>query len=327
MTPAAFLRVLEEVYGPAGWPKPFHTLEALARIERGEQLRDAASAVGTTMARLRALRGSSDPVKAVLAVPISTPPADAEVTATQILGQLLLGQCAELAFEDIYKTQLSTGEFQIRDLRESRSDTDYRAFNGHGRPIFRMNIKFHGAQFRRAPELVGLQPEDCFALATYKIYSALRKQEQERLPFFFAIAGVPNLTALEAGSGFSKDHVHAVALVHSAPATIRKRDFEEAIVRREIARQSEFFVSTYRRIRLAPWYVLSARKADKLLRANLFDRVFALRIRGFARQFRGAELDMHFSLEQDLTPLEIFLHSLSEEGLQGIITRMERGEY
>ena len=60
-------------------------------------------------------------------------------------------------------------EFELRDLREGRTDTDYRLYNGRGRPIYRVNIKFHGSPFRRAPEMVGLESDDCFALATYKI--------------------------------------------------------------------------------------------------------------------------------------------------------------
>ena len=38
-----------------------------------------------------------------------------------------------------------------------------------------------------------------------------------------------------------------------------------------------------------------------------FERVFALRVRGFAPRFPGAALDMHFSLSPDLTPLHRFL--------------------
>ena len=90
-----------------------------------------------------------------------------------MLGGLLLGRCAELAFERIYKTEMESDEFELRDLREGRTDTDYRLYNGRGRPIYRINIKFHGAQFRQAREWVGLEPRDCFALATYKINGAL----------------------------------------------------------------------------------------------------------------------------------------------------------
>ena len=70
-----------------------------------------------------------------------------------------------------------------------------------------------------------------------------------------------------------------------------------------------------------------ARRADKLLRELLFERVFALRMRGFARVFGGAELDMHFSLSKDLIPLKQFLATLREGGPQRVTTLMERGDY
>lgn len=200
-------------------------------------------------------------------------------------------------------------------------------YNGQGRPIYRINIKFHGARFRRAPELVGLDPHDCFALATYKIYSALQKQEQEGLPYFFAIVGVPELSGEGIGRIFPSDLVQAVALIHQAPRATGKRDFEDAVVRHVVERRYPVFEETYNQIIKAEWYMLSARKADKLLRELLFERVYALRVRGFAQQFRAAELDMHFSLSRDLVPLRKFLATLRAEGLTKVTTLMERGEF
>jgi hypothetical protein len=323
----SFLSLLEAVLGREGWPKPFHILEGVSRVRKGEPVRSAAARVRTSASTLQRAVDADDPVRTVLGISTLEVSDSARTAAVRILGQMLLGRCAELAFEDIYRAGMATEEFQLRDVRESRSDTDYRVFNGQGRPIFRINIKFHGAQFRRARELVGLEPEDCFALATYKIHSAMGKQEEERLPYFFAIVGVPHLTAPSVGLQFPAAHVDAVALVHNTRAPVRKRDFEDAVITHEVKLNSEVFQDTYRQIRLAQWYVLSARKADSLLRQRLFQRVFALRVRGFARQFRGAELDMHFSLSGDLTPLEDFLTTLKSRGLSKIATQMERGEY
>jgi hypothetical protein len=74
-------------------------------------------------------------------------------------------------------------------------------------------------------------------------------------------------------------------------------------------------------------FILSARKADKLIRDPLFDRVYALRIRGFAQQFRSAELDMQFSLSKDLVSLRQFLRVPREEGMTKVTTLMERGDF
>jgi len=77
----------------------------------------------------------------------------------------------------------------------------------------------------------------------------------------------------------------------------------------------------YERIRNAPWYALSARKALKLLRDEdrLFKRCLALRIRGFARNWPNAEVDMHFSLKEDLTPLPAFFEVFSRRGFMDFL--------
>ena len=62
-----------------------------------------------------------------------------------------------------------------------------------------------------------------------------------------------------------------------------------------------------------------------LLRDLLFQRVYAVRVRAFARHYRNAELDMHFSLTNDLTPLKKFLLSARARGLHGLAVDLERG--
>jgi hypothetical protein len=318
-----FLRV---AYPTEPWPRPFHVLEAYDRMSRGESLREAAAAVRTTVSRLEEIATNPHPEFAVLGVhPSDLMQSDVD-RARSILGQLLIGRTAEIAFEDIYREQIgSDAEFRLVDIREGRTDTDYRVLNGQARPIYRVNIKFIGSVFRRSVELVGLEPHDCFPLATYKIAGALQKQQQEHLPYIFAIVGVPNLTAASIEGLLLQRDVQIVALVSKSPRVGRKRDVEDRLVQRIVAEQSESFVATYSRIRSAEWYVLSARKADKLLRELLFERVFALKIRGFAQQFRGAELDMHFSLKRDLVTFRDFLRTLRVEGQTKMASLLERG--
>ena len=194
------INTLKEIFSSGIWPRPLHILQALSLCESGTPLTEATKAVGTTQASVKKASETSDPVSAVLGLGLNEISDRYRRRATQILGQLLLGRCAEIAFEQIYKAEMHSEEFELRDLREGRTDTDYRLYNGRGRPIYRVNIKFHGSQFRRAPEMVGLHSSDCFALATYKIHSAIEKQKQEGLPYFFAIVGVPNLTGAAVGS-------------------------------------------------------------------------------------------------------------------------------
>ena len=249
--------------------------------------------------------------------------------ARSMLGQLLLGVLAERAFEKIYKTRMGTSDLALEDFRDSRNETDYRVLNGQSRPVFRINIKFHGTAFRKAAELVGLDPADCFALATYKIYQGLQKQEKEVLPYLFAVVGVAGLTGARVGEAVPQDMVRLNALVLASTMS-GKRDLEDRIVRHLLdvpqAEQVQVSVDEFRRqIEQADWRVISARRADLLLREKLVERVFAVRVRAFARNYRNTELDMHFSLKDDLTPLERFLDLLKASGVQGLSVHLERG--
>jgi len=318
---------LKEIFPSRTWPRPLHILQALSLADSGTPLREAAKAVGTNQVSVKAASQDPDRVRAVLGLALDEIEDRYRRRATQIVGQLLLGRCAEIAFELIYKSEMHSEEFELRDLREGRTDTDYRLYNGRGRPIYRVNIKFHGSRFRRAPEMVGLDPGDCFALATYKIYSAIEKQREEGLPYFFAIVGVPNLTGASVGGNIPSFLVETVALIDQAPKGKSKRDIEDAVVQTLVQNNHQVFRQTLDLILSAEWYVLSARRADKLLRKLLFERVFAFRTRGFVRAFGGAELDMHFSLSRDLIPLKQFLSTLREGGPQRVTTLMERGDY
>ena len=84
------------------------------------------------------------------------------------------------------------------------------------------------------------------------------------------------------------------------------RSIEDQIVDRLVGDPAAFefqeVVARYLNdIRSAGWYVLSARRAYNLLCENLFLRAYALRVPRFAQNYRSAELDMHFSLANDLT--------------------------
>jgi len=278
-----------------------------------------------TKKRVQEILTAPDPMAALFGGTIPTE--KAAKSARQMLGNLIVGRCAERLFVERYKREAATTELDLSDLREGRSDTDYRLVDGRGRPVYRVNIKFVGSQFRRAQELVGLEPSDCFALATYKINAALQKQIEDKLPFLFIVVSVPGLSADEVGGKAPANLLELLGLVTLAQGFPKKRDIQDHVVRRLESTADQGFCEVLSRIEHGSWHVLSARRADKLLREKLFERVYALRIRGFAQQFRGAELDMHFSLSKDLTPLDTYLHTLSESGYPMVTTLLERGEY
>lgn len=326
MSDPSLTSFLKSAYPDGSWPRPFHILEALQKIAAGASLKDAARAVGTSTHHLQKALESKNPEFDILGFKPEAVTEEDRRKAATILGGLLLGQVAERAFEDIYRTEMGRdAEFKLVDLRERRTDTDYRVLNGKGRPIYRLNIKFFGSTFRRGMELVGLEPEDCFPLATYKIIGALEKQDQEHLPYVFAIVGVPNLTAISIRDYFAPGEIQIMALITKSERISGKRNLEEVIVKRLISEGSKAYTEAYDRIRSAEWYVLSARKAFNLLHSLLIERVYALRVRNFAQQFRGAELDMHFSLKKDLVTLKNFLQTLKEEGQTKMASLLERG--
>lgn len=320
------LVILRAIFGSEPLPRPFDLLDLAANKASepgGKRLSSAAKKL------IAELRGSGSPTFKALDLPEDfAPEPRIRERAQTMLGQLLLGLLAERAFEDIYKKTLGTTELRLEDSREGRTDTDYRVLNGEGRPVFRMNIKFHGTLFRQARELVGLEPDDCFALATYKIKQGLDKQDSEILPYVFVVVSSP-VSALDVGAAIPKEFVELACLIHASKKVKGKRKIEEKIVERLADGHVPAFRSTLASLQAkiadAPWRILSARRADELLRKRLFERVYAVRVRGFTRSYRNAEVDMHFSLSSDMTPLPELLAKISATGIHGVTGMLERG--
>jgi hypothetical protein len=248
---------------------------------------------------------------------------DAEITRRRLgIAQMLLGVLAERRFEGLITEITGGGIVRVEDHRPSRSDTDYRLLNGNSNPICRLNIKFHGSLFRESRRYVGLAPEDCFALATYKINNALKRQDEEKLPYVFLVLSVPDLSAAEVARLVPDDYVWALATLGG------RRFLEEAIVERLLSSDHAVrFGPILRKMPEGQFRTISAKKAANLLQAKLFERVHALSLKGFIRRFRNAEVDMHFSLADELTPVRTFLELLVKESPQKFAVRLYIGDY
>jgi len=240
----------------------------------------------------------------------------------QGIAQMLLGALAERRFEELSDEITGPGVLRLEDHRPSRTDTDYRLLNGSGNPICRLNIKFHGTLFRDAKKYVGLDPEDCFALATYKINNALRRQEEEGLPYVFLVLSVPEMSASEVARLVPPDYVWTLAVLRG------RRVVEEAIVERLRADDHrERFQTIFQKMPEGKFRIISARRAYNFLREKLFERVHALTLKGFTRRFRNAEVDMHLSLSTELTPVRNFFELLKQESPQRVAVALDRGDY
>lgn len=326
---AELVSIISDVYAPAPPSQRFRFAAAVHEVKLGKAIDEVAKAVGIKAKKIEALAAEIDPLATIFRTTLTAAgSAENMAKARRGLGQMLVGELAERAFEDLYESTPGTGDLRLEDARVGRTETDYRVLNGERRPVFRINIKFHGTPFRRAMDLVQLDPGDCFPLATYKINQGVKKHDEEKLPYVFAIVGVPQLTGEAVGAALPENLVHLSAFVYASKLS-GKRDIEDQIVRYLVEHPLQSVRETINefasRIKAAEWRVISARRAKQLLLDKLFERVYAVRERSFARRYPRAEVDMHFSLSQDLTPLKDFLQMARDHGLHGLAVRLERG--
>ncbi len=127
------LAVVGRLY-PENPPRPFLLLQGTRRVQAGEDAGKVSRSVGSTRKRLEALAAAADPAVALFGCDLATA-AEAETMRRprDMVGQLLLGELAERAFETIYKETMGTDELKLEDARSSRNETDYRVLNGQQR--------------------------------------------------------------------------------------------------------------------------------------------------------------------------------------------------
>ncbi len=319
------LRTLQDIFQgtPPAKAADVRRIFAIGRVLEGEPIKAVCADLKLQLRNLDRLAKQVDKRGLVGLVPHEDLTKES-VLADRRLGiaQMLLGALAERRFEELSDEITGPGVLRVEDHRPSRTDTDYRLLNGQENPICRLNIKFHGTLFRDAKRYVGLEPEDCFALATYKINNALRRQDQERLPYAFLVLSVPELSAPEVARLVPTDYVWTLAVLKG------RRLVEEAIVERlRAADYRERFQSIFQKMPEGKFRIISARKAYNLLHEKLFERVHALSLKGFTRRFSNAEVDMHFSLSRELTPVRTFFELLIRESPQRVAVGLDRGDY
>ena len=312
-----FVRLLEDLFAGDPPPKRLLQVRPLLRLDAGESIDDVAPTSGYTRRKLLVWH------QAIQAEGLAswlgkkkTPDEDRLKRARSGIAQMLLGELAERHFEDISTGRLGEIGYRIEDQRVGRTDTDYRLIDPDARAICRLNIKFHGTLFKQAQEYVGLPPEDCFALATYKIHGALQRQQEERLPFVFLIISVPDFPRDLVERNVSDDWTWLAAMSGRA---------EEERIASRLAREP-WADQVKDRIRASEFRVLSARRAYGLLRDLLFDRVHALRLRGFNLLFRGAEINMHLSLSREMIGYSELIDLIRDRGPLEVAVRLDRGE-
>lgn len=297
-------------------PKLLIRAQGILRVKAGERCDDVADSLGLPKRHLLVWSESvgNEGLHGWLKKPEVTP--ERITRARAGIAQMLVGTIAEQHFEGLSSQIVGDQGYRIQDERVGRTDTDYRLNAADGHSICRFNIKFHGTPFEKAADWVQLEPNDCFALATYKIDAALKKQHAERLPFVFLIISVPLVPRKDVAQQIPEDWGWLAALTG--------RSTEEAIVDRLM---SEPWVESIRlKVQNAEFRVISARRAYGLMLEKLFERVHALRIPRFNRVFRNAEIDMHLSMSTEMVGFDAFLRVLAENGPLELAVRLDRGE-
>src|SRR5690242_506900 len=103
-----FVSFLKQEYPNGSWPSPFHILEGLEKVKAGTPLNEAARAVKTSPAQIKNILTSKTPAFDLIKVKPADLSDEDRKDARLILGQLLIGRAAELAFEDIYQSEMKT---------------------------------------------------------------------------------------------------------------------------------------------------------------------------------------------------------------------------
>ena len=311
-----YVRVMEEFFRDLEPPKMLVRARAIQRVLDAEPIEDVIA--DTRLSKFHLHRW----IEAVRAGDFyewlgkKEPTVDRIRRARQGIAQMMLGAVAETHFEALATGALEGHGFSVEDARTGRTDTDYRVVDEVGRSVLRINIKFHGTLFRQANEYVKLAPDDCFALATYKIHGALQRQDRERLPYVFLIISVPTFPRQAMEERILDDFAWL--------ASVSDRATEEAIASRLL--REPWARELHVHVQRAEFRVISARRANDLMREQLFDRVHALRLRGFNNLFRGAEINMHLSLSREMIAFEEFLELLATRGERELTVRLDRGE-
>jgi hypothetical protein len=236
---------------------------------------------------------------------------------------MLVARIAEDEFESRYSDAMQGQEFTFADQRFEGTDTDFLVVDALERPAFRMNIKAHGTFFQQAQMFVGLDPEDTYALATYKVRQAVRKSQAEALPFLFAIVSSEDLASAPLADGLP-DEYRAVADTSTLYTGLTGWErIEDRLVTHLLTTQpnSNLVLGLRAAAADATWRVVSAIKANHLMNELLDQRVPAVSNPRF-KVAPNSQPNMHFSLSQDMVGLDELLVMLRDHGIQHVATKI-----
>ena len=218
--------------------------------------------------------------------------------------------------ELLEQLQESRPAVRYRDEREgAHTLTDFTLCEGAMElPV---NVKNAGTRFEQAANLVGLQPDDCVPIPAYKAHAAV-----EAAPNLLYVVSVdyglvgrldglmPNL--------FNRAESIVWHLLNRY-AGPRVRDAEDLFVFGTVRGNWERLREIAGR---NPFHVISARKAIRILH-SMPRRTPGIGLRAWGTG-ATAEVNVHVSIEQDMTPWDVVGQRIVAGGVQDVIAAVNR---
>ena len=201
------------------------------------------------------------------------------------------------------------------DRQTGHSLSDFTLCEGELRlPI---NIKNAGTPFRKAAELVGLDPTDCIPIPAYKAYAAIESSPNllYAVSVDYELVGkldklLPSLFGTEEASAWDLLNRFAGARVQHAEDA-----FVEVMVRKHWEGLKKSIVEN-------PFHVVSARKAIRLLQTRP-KRTPGIGLKAWGTG-AAAEVNVHLSIKEDTTPWEVVSGRVAASGILDVVRAVNR---
>jgi len=237
---------------------------------------------------------------------------------------------AENAITKLFPATITEQRFLelLDELRDRQPGVQYRddRESGHTLSDFTIcehdfelpiNVKTAGTRFERATDLVGLDPDDCVPIPAYKAHAAV-----EVLPNLIYVVSVDFqlIGKLEAflSSRLSRDEAIVWDLLNRYSGS-RVREAEDLFVFGTVRR---YWHDLKTLAANTPFNVISARKAVRVLQTEP-QRTPGIGLRAWGTGAR-AEVNVHVSIQTDMTPWREVSERIIARGLGDIIQAVNR---
>lgn len=322
---------LEIIFGDERIWEPMGRLRAVLLSAEGKTPGEIAREVGKNIATIRGWLRDFETAGLKGLFPLAEGEGEIKRSA-QIFANLLVARLAEDLFQYLISPQLASLGLKCEDRRSEYTEADFGVLDHEGHETFLVNVKVHSSRFEQAAHFVNLDADDTFPLALYKILMGFKYQRESGIPFLFVVSvrwGIVD-QVVEHVQPEDRKLINLVFRVRARG----KRKAEDRLVDtlvEKLRKSSSWKMLLDLLERQGQHVVLSAQKALSIFMDKFEDRCPALTLGRFAAKFAGrrgvpAEINMHYSIANEMTPLTEFLRVLRQEGVPGLQAAVERRE-